>query len=326
MTHTGVSHELAALQALERYAQDFHEFLESLPRPVTRERAEELRARCAKLLEDIPRPLEDERWKQLRDRTQERLKEMQAALSSHWSAPRITEAHEELGRAYESWIAALRSAARSMGTAAPRSVSSFNPLIRARSLFHVGMGVLGVSLYQFVLTRAQAAIILFSLMGVIAFLEITRRAWPRWNHILLTSPVFRPIARPREYYSVNSSTYYVIALCLITPLFSKPAVIAAVLVLAFADPAAAWIGKKYGRIKLYGKKSYAGSFAFLVVGFAVSMVYLLWAGGVTPARCLMVALAASLAAAIAELFSGRLDDNFTVPIAGTLAASLALWT
>ena len=322
MTAVTSNIELEALRALEARAQELREFLESLPNHLKWERFDELRERCARLLESLPRPTGDERVKAAWARTQQKLSELHAALCARSPRARVIARYDEVSRAYEQWLAAFRARARALGVRSPLHASSAKPLIGARTAFHVAMGVLGVSLYQFVLTRSMATIILYSLLGAVIFLEVTRRMWARWNHILLTSPIFHPIARAREYHTINSSTWYLTALCIVTPIFSQPAVGSAVLILAFADPAAAWFGRRYGKRKLYRQKSFVGSLAFLIVGFLAAGAFLLtlWPA-IAPARALAAAAVCSLAAAIAELFSERIDDNFTVPIAGVLAAA-----
>jgi dolichol kinase len=320
---TSSTAELETLRALEVRAQELREFIETLPGHLKWERFDELRERCSRLLDSLPRPAGDERLKAAWASTQQKLSELHAALSAQSPRARVIARYDELSRSYEQWLAALTQRARALGASAPLRVTSAKPLIRARTLFHIAMGVLGVSMYQFVLSQSGAMIVLYSLLGVVVGLEVTRRIWARWNHILLNSPVFHPIARPREYHTVNSSTWYLTALCIVTTVFSQPAVSAAVLILAFADPAAAWVGRRYGTRKLYGRKSWVGSLTFFVVGFAVASAFLLtlWPT-IAPARALSAAAVCALAAAVAELFSERVDDNFTVPLAGAVAAAL----
>jgi dolichol kinase len=187
----------------------------------------------------------------------------------------------------------------------------------------MAMGVVATFLYQFLLTRGQSVAVLATLLTIFGSLEISRRFSPRFNHFLLTSRLFKPIARPREYYRVNSATYYLVALCTITPLFSKPAVQVGILILAFADPAAAWLGKKYGRKKHIGTKTWLGSFAFLFVAVVVAFGFLAAFHTELPlSGRLLAALVASVVATVAESFSRRLDDNLTIPIAAAASAAL----
>jgi len=323
--------EFEALRALEMQAQELRELLESLPDKLKWDRErfegmrEELSERCARLVRELPKPAPESAVHIAWVRTHERLSEFQSALSACSPRDRIQERYEELSRAYEQWVAAFGARMRTMGVQAPSRVTTLKPLMRARTLFHIGMGVGAVSIYQFLLTKAQAVTIMWSVFGVVLGLEVTRRIWTRWNHILLTSPLFRPIARPREYRKVNSASWYVTALSLLVPFFSQASVCAAVLVLAVADPAAAWIGRKYGTRKLYHRKSWVGSATFAVAGFLTAIGYLFaFHGSLGTSRILMGAALCALAGAIAELFSERVDDNFTVPIAGAIVASLLI--
>jgi dolichol kinase len=244
---------------------------------------------------------------------------MNAALANSSPKAYLLARHEELSRTYESWVLAFR--ATSHAKVSTLRVPSLRPLVGARTIFHMAMGTLASTLYQFVLTRWQAMTILLSCLAVFLTLEITRRFSVSWNHFL-TRKVFRVIARPHEYHSTNSATYYLIALCLVAPFFSKPAVLVGVLILAFSDPAAAWLGKKYGRVKLHKQKSYVGTATFIAVGIAVSATFLsLFYPEIALWRRMLVPALASTAAAIAEVYSGRLDDNLTIPIAGVLTAA-----
>ncbi|HCF60049.1 MAG TPA: hypothetical protein DFS52_18900 [Myxococcales bacterium] len=303
------------LQLLQ-FAEEAGAFLDSLPSHLKKGRLEEARQHCARLLAKAPvnetqaaqRP-----WSGL----YESLAQLKVALESGEGRKRLLAAYEDAARSYEAWIKAYRAAAGQR-----RALASLKPLIGPRTLFHMSMGVLCTVLYQFVLTRAQSMAVLLTVLGVFLSLEISRRFFARWNDVLVKK-VFRLIARPHEYYRVNSSTWYLLALCFITPVFSRPAVLAGVLVLGFADPAAAWFGRRFGTLKLYGKKSLQGSLAFLVAGTLVAAGFLLGFYPDLPlASRLAAGFGAALAGAAAELFTDRLDDNLTIPIASTLAAAL----
>jgi len=300
---------------LVHYAEEVQAFLDKLPSHVKGGRLEEAHQQCARLLAAVPpavianaRP-----WSGLRDS----LAELKQALETGAARQRLLATYEDAARAYEAWIKAHRTAA-----AGRWSLRSLKPLIGARTLFHMSMGVVATALYQFVLTRTQAMAVLLVLLGVFVSLELTRRMSGRWNDVLVKR-VFHSIARPHEYYRVNSSTWYLLALCLITPVFSRPAVLVGVLVLGFADPAAAWIGKRYGRVKLHGNKSLQGTLAFAFSGaLAASGLLFGFYPELSVGARLSAALAGAVAGGVAELFTDKLDDNLTIPIAAALAASV----
>ncbi len=317
--------EIEALVALERYARELHEFLDCLPQYVRWERFDELRARCQRLIDNFPRPINDESLKAAWARTQDRLREMHQALCSSSPKAYVLARHEELARTYESWLTALRVTARSLGAASTVRLDSLKPLMRARSIFHVCMGLVAATLYHFILSRSQALAILFVALASVLLVEISRRVSKSFNDYLCTHSVLHLIGRPHEYQGVNSALYYVVSLILLALFFSPAAGIVGVLVLGFADPAAAWIGKAYGRTKLYRRKTLAGTLAFCMVGAGVGLAYLL---GLHPelslSRRVLAAGAAAVAGAVAELVSGRVDDNLTIPVTASLAAALIL--
>jgi dolichol kinase len=311
---------------VESYTRGLHDFLDALPHHLKGGRLEELHHRCSELLRTVPEASADEHLHPAFSRTQALLADLQAALKAKKPQAYVLVRYEELSRSYEHWLISVRKKARALGAPAPAETGArLRPLIKARTAFHVSMGVLASSLYQLILTRWQAVAILFTLLTIFGSLEISRRIAPRFNDVLLKSPIFKPIARPDEYYRINSATYYLLALCIVTPIFSRPAVLVGILILAFADPAAAWVGKRYGKTKLYQRKSVAGTLTFFSTGLAVS-AGLLFAcyPELSIATRLGAAVLASAVAAVAELFSTGVDDNFTVPIAAVLAAAVVL--
>ncbi|MCK5796137.1 MAG: hypothetical protein KAI47_03085 [Deltaproteobacteria bacterium] len=193
----------------------------------------------------------------------------------------------------------------------------------ARSLFHVMAGVSVVLLYHFVFERAAGLKMLLGFAATAAAMEISRRFSRRLNDFWVDK-VFGLISRPRERYQTNSATYYLFAILFITWIAPQPAVCLAILTLAFGDPTASLVGARWGKLRIYNDKSLLGSSAFFVAAFAASMVYL--AVAVAPMSALrMIAIAASISATgtITELFSDRLDDNLTIPLAA--AAVGMLW-
>lgn len=96
----------------------------------------------------------------------------------------------------------------------------------------------------------------------------------------------------------------------------------AVLVLGFADAAAALVGRRYGRPRRMpsgASKSVAGSAAFFLVAFAVTLAVLRGAAGLPAGEALA---AAALLAAVTtgfEALAGKGLDNLLVPL-GALAS------
>ncbi|MCA9539021.1 MAG: hypothetical protein KC620_09030 [Myxococcales bacterium] len=227
-----------------------------------------------------------------------------------------TRKHRELQRAYEALAAGLRNY--------QVHVPSLRPTNYARNVFHVGMGLGCLALAEFILTPPQMVLVA-SIAALFAWsMEIGRRLWPRITDQFMR--VLGRFAHPHEWHRVNSSTWYITGL-LGLALTGDPLLCGVgVAVLTFADPMAAVVGRRYGRVKLVNGRSLEGSLAFLAVGFAAvfALVIGLHAGSVSTAA--LVALGAALPATVAELFSRRIDDNLSIPwtAAGGAWAVIAL--
>jgi dolichol kinase len=96
-------------------------------------------------------------------------------------------------------------------------------------------------------------------------------------------------------------------------LFPPTTAAVGILVLALADPAAGFLGRRWGRVRL-GAGTVEGSAAFLVVSFLV----------VLPFAPAWVSLVVALATAVVEAIPWPADDNLTVPL--TAAGAFLLLT
>jgi dolichol kinase len=204
--------------------------------------------------------------------------------------------------------------------------ASSTPLSRpenlARSAFHVSAGLVSLTLIRLLPSRGWliAAAGAFALFAWTA--ETIRRRSPAANAKLMR--FFGPVAHPHERHRTNSSTWYVTALTLLATLAPLPAAELAVLVLGFADPAAGAVGRRFGRTRIAESRTLEGSIGFVLVGAAVSLVWLS-VTGVPLVRALVLGVVAGIAGALAEIASSkRFDDNFTIPVAVAALVSAAL--
>ena len=197
------------------------------------------------------------------------------------------------------------------------------PTNYARNLFHVGCGAVAFTAINVLPGRSWLIAISASFAGWAWSMEILRRKSTTLNDRLMRA--FGAIAHPHEWYRVNSATWYATALLLLAVGAPLAASAVAVLVLALGDPAAAIVGRRIGRIKLLANRSLEGTLAFVVVGTAAAFTALsVMVGSMHVGPRLLVALSAAVAGALAELFSGKLDDNFTIPVAVASAAGVGL--
>ena len=91
-------------------------------------------------------------------------------------------------------------------------------------------------------------------------------------------------------------------------MWNLPVASVGIVVLGFGDPAAAIIGRRYGRVKLVNGRTLEGTATFVAVGTLVATSWLAVVWGMDPALALLGFFGA-LAGGIAELFSRRVDDN-----------------
>ena len=216
------------------------------------------------------------------------------------------------------------------------ALPELKPRNYARNVFHVANGFFCGWLYTTWDSRKLMITIALLYVGWMGSLEIARRLNPRFNKYLVDK-VFGAIARPSEAWRMNSATWFGIAVTIMLSLgLPRLACIAAVLTLGLGDPAAALIGKRWGRHRLWKRKSLEGSLGFLVVSFvAVSLWFAAFLpevvapgqgfGGALLAA-MPLALVAGLAGAVTEALSDRLEDNLTITLAVAGAVSLVAAT
>ncbi len=179
-----------------------------------------------------------------------------------------------------------------------------------RRAFHAMNGTLVVmALSLFGLEPATAAWILAIALVLAVVLDLVRLFDARLN--LLFFRAFSSLASPREAGKIASSTWYVFSLLVVLLLFPKPYALAGILVLAWADPAAALVGQLWGK-KRFLAGTVRGTATFMVVAFVALLLFVPW----------WMALVAAAIGGLVEAAPIGLDDNLIVPI--TVAGVLLL--
>jgi len=142
-------------------------------------------------------------------------------------------------------------------------------------------------------------------LGVVAVgamvIEILRATWEDFNQFLLK--LIGRFARDHEKTHITGATCFSAAALLVVAWFSEPVAVSSLLFLTLGDSAAALVGTRYGRHRIYGK-SLEGSGACLGVCCVVGWYALGWIG-----------VAGAAAATLVELFPSPLDDNLRIPLA-----------
>ncbi len=233
-----------------------------------------------------------------------------AELGADWMAfrSRLLDAYEGLSFDLEPWSI---------------HVPSLRPTNYARNLYHLANGITALVFIELVLPPTGLIVVAALLAALAWTLELGRRRSRPLQRVLMT--LFGRVIHPHERLRVNSATWYATAL-LVLALSSPPAVCAvAVSILALADPAAAIVGRRWGRIRLINGRSLEGSATFFAVGSLAALAVLsVFHGELGVETALLVAAAASAPATVAELVSKRIDDNLTIPLSAAAGATLAL--
>jgi dolichol kinase len=162
------------------------------------------------------------------------------------------------------------------------------------------------------LSRGVSVLALSAALFTALAVDAVRLTNPRVNELFFRA--FGKLVSPREAQGVASSTWYVVGMLLVVALFPQEVAVSAILVLGLCDPAAAFVGRRFGRRPLLGG-TVEGTLAFVLVATAVLAARHPW-----PA-----ALAAAVAAALAERRSWPLDDNLAVPLVCAAVIQAGAW-
>lgn len=179
-----------------------------------------------------------------------------------------------------------------------------------RRVFHALTGIVFATILHLLSpTPNQARWFFGALLLLLLAADIVRLAYPQLN--LAFFRLFRWFASPRELARIASSTWYVVGVVILCLFFPPNVWVPAVLVLALGDPAAAYVGRRWGKRKL-GGGTVLGSTAFYVVTAAVLASFCSLPQALTIAACVT---------AVEALPRFVVDDNVTIPI----SAAAFLW-
>jgi len=197
-------------------------------------------------------------------------------------------------------------------------VPTLRPTNYRRSLVHVTSGFVALAVINLLPAQWMVLAIAATFFVYAWSAEFLRRRSPALNARIMK--FYGPVAHAHEWDRVNSATWYCTALLGLALTGSAVACSIAVLVLGVGDPAAAFVGRRWGSIKLVHGRSLQGSLTFAVVAtlVAAAAVFVVFPE-LGAAKTWAFAGAGAVAGALAELFSARLDDNLTIPVAAGAA-------
>jgi len=131
----------------------------------------------------------------------------------------------------------------------------------------------------------------------------------------ISIPTLRPILRSEEKRSWGSHTFYALGAFLCVLLYSKDIAICATAMLVIGDSVAAIVGKMIGRHKIYKNKTFEGSMACFMACLAICNFMV----------SLPLAIVGSAAATVTELYTTKINDNFSIPIVSGGIMTLAFY-
>ena len=273
------------------------------------ERVSQIRERMTRLAESLDQASAGPAIENIRTRLRELAQVMEAHRPQSDLPARWEEFRQGMVPAYERYAASLRHL--------DIHVPSLRPTNYARNIYHVSNAVVCVVCLRF-LSETSVLIIALSMATLAWSCEIGRRIIPSLNDFLMK--LMGKLAHPHEAWRVNSATWYATACVILSLMWNLEVASVGIVVLGFADPAAAIMGRRYGKHQLVNGRTLEGTTVFIVVGTIMSWLWLTLGWSISPGLALQAAFAGAFAGGIAELFSRRIDDNLSVPVAAALGA------
>jgi len=170
-------------------------------------------------------------------------------------------------------------------------------------------------------------VLVFTLVLIFEFLRLDIKVKPPLLH-----RIWKEFKRKKEAHFIGGEVFQIAGIIITLAAFDIRVATAAILMVIFGDPAAALVGKSWGKRKLYKKKTWEGTGAEFITNTIIGLLciqatfeagrwYLL-----TPALSQAMwipIIGMAIAATLTELFVDKIDDNLAVPIvAGVIGQTL----
>lgn len=189
-----------------------------------------------------------------------------------------------------------------------------------RRAYHLVMGLVCFSLYAWVLDRQQSLWVLFLVGGPILLFDFLRLRSARLKAFALKH--FGQIMRRNEIKGLSGNSYFILGLFTVAFFFPKPIALLSVLYLAVGDPVAAFVGTRFGRVKIVGEKTLEGALANFVVSFLFSGAFGLFYLRMPATEAFILAAVGGTVSTVSELVYIYVDDNFSVPVLAAVLLSI----
>ena len=176
-------------------------------------------------------------------------------------------------------------------------VAKTTGLQTGRRIFHAITGtVIFVAVTQLDLSKSLTITGLSVLFLILLASDLVRLRVPHLN--ILFFRFFQILVSPRESQNIASSTWYILGALIAIVLFPISAALSGILVLAWADPTASYLGRRWGKRSFLGG-TLVGTTAFLVVAVLILSVR----------HPLTIAIPSACLITLVERLAWPLDDN-----------------
>ncbi|HEX68068.1 MAG TPA: hypothetical protein ENG13_03270 [bacterium] len=183
-----------------------------------------------------------------------------------------------------------------------------------RNLYHLLVGILFPLGYHFAHTKLWPSIFVGFLLLLMLVFETTRFLKPGFNKWVFEH--VKALVKESEKTQPTGTTFFLTSVLATIIFFPKYIAVASLTFLALGDVAAACVGEKWGKIKMF-HKSLEGTLTFfgvsVIAGWLLHFLY--------PQLTLPLILWGSLTAAVVEVLPLPVDDNFSIP----LITSFVMW-
>lgn len=187
-----------------------------------------------------------------------------------------------------------------------------------RKIWHF-IGIIIIAIFYHNMSRALALQVLTFFCTSTIAIELIRSRSARINQKFIR--IFQAVMRENEKQALTGTTYLFLGVLTIVAFFPKNVAMLSLLFLASADPIASYFGIRFGKDKLWGRKSLQGSVAAFFACAIVAAVYF-FAHNLMTDRIMIVSILAGISGALAEATPiGKLDDNLIMPV----VSSCLLW-
>ncbi len=202
------------------------------------------------------------------------------------------------------------------------STSTRHDLQFPRRFFHMTMGTAAGIIYYSFLSHQSAVSILGTAACIVYIVEQIRINYPEYAATFKI--VNKYLLRAEEQLKESAGMPFVMGLLLTLLSFPKVVALCAIFTLAIADPMSAIIGIRFGKNKIFKRKSIEGSAAFFVSTFCILVfVFSTLYGNDLFIVCILGFIVSSIMTGL-ELIPIRVDDNLTIPIATGLITWLVV--